>query len=199
MVASGQRSLTESEFNAYCGLEIAMSICPLSEIFEYWSDSRFLGQSAFTETMPRTRFQDIRAALQFHAPNDSTIDKVRDPLWHSRVLLTHFQERFADPYWLYSIDKMTVRIKARSRERTYMSSKPDKYGVRFYSVVGWDSLYVHAIWDNGSGHNQQSTPAQRYTQQFPELRTSLHNILDRDDIFVSSKSVTALWLAMAGH
>ncbi|KAG1703915.1 hypothetical protein DVH05_006922 [Phytophthora capsici] len=42
LAARGQPKLTESEFNAYCGLEIAMSICSLSDIAEYWSDSRFL-------------------------------------------------------------------------------------------------------------------------------------------------------------
>ncbi|KAE9332458.1 hypothetical protein PR003_g14511 [Phytophthora rubi] len=76
-----------------------------------------------------------------------------------------------------------------------MLSKPDKYGVRFYSVVGWDSLYVHALWDNASGDSQTTTPAQLYTNQFP----SLYNTLLRDDVTVSAKSTTALWLVMVGH
>lgn len=202
LAARGKAKLTESEFNAYCGLEIAMSVCPLNEISEYWSDSRFLGQAAFIETMPRTRFQDIRAALQFHPPEDPTLDKLHDPLWHSRTILAHFQKRFAEfavPTGVSSIDEMTVRTKARSRARTYMPSKPDKYGVRFYAVVGWDSLYVHSVWDNSSGNTQRTTPAQRYTQRFPLLRTALFSTLARDDIAVSGKSATALWLAMVGH
>jgi hypothetical protein len=155
-----------------------MSVCPL--ITECWSDKRFLGQSAFVETMPRTRFQTIRAALTFHAPDDPRIDKVRDPLWYSRVLLAHFQKRFAEfavPTGVSSIDEMTVRTKARSRARTHMPSKPDKYGVRFYAVVGWDALYVHSIWDNSSGNSQPTHPVQRYTEQFPVLRTSVTNTL----------------------
>eukprot|EP00644_Phytophthora_capsici_P010769 jgi/Phyca11/104158/e_gw1.9.687.1 len=56
---------------------------------------------------------------------------------------------------------MTVATKARSKARTYMPSKPDKYGVRFYAVVGWDSLYVHTFWDSSSGNSQTTTPAQR--------------------------------------
>eukprot|EP00644_Phytophthora_capsici_P014659 jgi/Phyca11/128752/e_gw1.78.92.1 len=46
--------------------------------------------------MPRTKFQNIRSALQFHPPNDPTLDKLHDPLWHSRLILAHFQNRFAE-------------------------------------------------------------------------------------------------------
>ncbi|KAG1695524.1 hypothetical protein DVH05_019680 [Phytophthora capsici] len=46
LATRGQPKLTDSEFNAYLGLEMAMSICPLSDISEYWSESRFLGQAA---------------------------------------------------------------------------------------------------------------------------------------------------------
>eukprot|EP00644_Phytophthora_capsici_P014966 jgi/Phyca11/128420/e_gw1.76.136.1 len=56
---------------------------------------------------------------------------------------------------------MTVATKARSKARTYMPSKPYKYGVRFYAVVGWDSLYVHSLWDNASGNTLPTAPAQR--------------------------------------
>lgn len=202
LIARGQPKLTESEFNAYCGLEIAMSICPLSDIAEYWSNSRFLDQKGFVETMPRTRFQNIRSALQFHPFEDPTLDKLRDPLWHSRTILAHFQRRFAEfavPTGVSSINEMTVATKARSKARTYMPSKPDKYGVRFYAVVGWDALYVHTIWDNASDNTQSTSPAQRYTQQFPSLRTSLYNTLWRDEIGVSANSATALWLTMVGH
>eukprot|EP00644_Phytophthora_capsici_P000740 jgi/Phyca11/109379/e_gw1.16.787.1 len=98
---------------------------------------------------------------------------------------------------------MTVPTKARSKARTYMthskSSKPDKYGVRFYAVVGWDSLYVHSLWDNTSGNILPTTPAQRYTELFPVLRTSLHNTLARPEIEFSRKSVTALCISMVGH
>ncbi|GMF51630.1 unnamed protein product [Phytophthora fragariaefolia] len=82
--------MSESEFNAYCGIEIAMSLCPMQDIAEYWSERQFIGQAAFKETMARTRFQNIRSALQLHAPDDPTLDKLRDPLWHSRIILAHF-------------------------------------------------------------------------------------------------------------
>ncbi|KAF1776665.1 hypothetical protein JG687_00010386 [Phytophthora cactorum] len=84
--------------------------------------------------MTRTRFQQIRGAWILHPPEHPTFDKERDPLW-----------QFAVPIGVSSIDEMTVRTKARTRARTFMPSKPDKYGVRFYTAVGWSSLYAHSL------------------------------------------------------
>ncbi|ETM98153.1 hypothetical protein PPTG_19775 [Phytophthora nicotianae INRA-310] len=81
----------KSEIDASCGLEIAMSICVLSDISEYWSEKRFFGQTAFPEKMAGTGFQQIRGALKFHAESDTSVDKIRDPLWHSRTMLNHFR------------------------------------------------------------------------------------------------------------
>ncbi|EGZ24110.1 hypothetical protein PHYSODRAFT_405929, partial [Phytophthora sojae] len=65
--------------------------------------------------------------------------------------------------------------------KTNMPSKPDNYGLRFYAVVGWSSLYVHALWNNSSGNNMPSTPAERYTNLFQTLRTPLYNTLRVED------------------
>ncbi|EGZ10404.1 hypothetical protein PHYSODRAFT_518952 [Phytophthora sojae] len=151
--------------------------------------------------MTRDRFQHIRA-LQFHAPDPVTFKSVRDPLYRCRWLLQHFQKRFADtavPLGASSLDEISVRTKARSRARTCMPSKPDKYSLRFYAVIGWDALYVHSLWDNGSGNATRSTPAQRYTELFPSLRTPLYNTLSLPEINIEPKSATSLWVAMAGH
>ncbi|GMF51142.1 unnamed protein product [Phytophthora fragariaefolia] len=80
-----------------------------------------------------------------------------------------------------------------------MPSKPDKYGVRFYAVVGWSSLYVHSVWDNSSGNTMSSTPAEHYTSLFPTLRTALHNALRAEDVDIEYDAATVLWIAMAGH
>ncbi|OWZ24585.1 LOW QUALITY PROTEIN: hypothetical protein PHMEG_000335 [Phytophthora megakarya] len=41
LVLAGNTPISNSEFNAYLGLEIAMSIWPLGEIAEFWSERRF--------------------------------------------------------------------------------------------------------------------------------------------------------------
>ncbi|KAG6966286.1 hypothetical protein JG687_00004926 [Phytophthora cactorum] len=106
--------------------------------------------------MSRTRFETIRANVRLHAPSSCTEGyKPMDPLWHTRV-----------PVGAASLNENTVRTKARSSARTYLPSKPDKYGVRFYAVVGWGSLYGHSVFDNGSGNTQASPPAELYCSLF---------------------------------
>eukprot|EP00644_Phytophthora_capsici_P008482 jgi/Phyca11/111327/e_gw1.20.475.1 len=67
----------------------------------------------------------------------------------------------AVPYGVSSLDENGVQTKARTLAKSFMPLKPDKFAIRFYAVVGWASLYVHSIWDNGSGNTLPTTPAQR--------------------------------------
>ncbi|KUF85454.1 hypothetical protein AM588_10000940 [Phytophthora nicotianae] len=80
-----------------------------------------------------------------------------------------------------------------------MPLKPDKFAIRFYAVVGWRSLYIHALWDNGSGNTTATTPAERYTRLFPRLRQPLYNVLNQGEVHVDPKTPSALWLAMIAH
>ncbi|GMF64029.1 unnamed protein product [Phytophthora fragariaefolia] len=141
----GKLEATVFEIDAYIGLEIAMSIIPLTEIKELWSQKMFLGQPHFNKTMARNRFETIRARFQVHAPGSvPVLRREQDPLWHSRRSLAQVQQKFAAiavPVGAMSLDEITVRTNARSGAKTYMASTPDKYGVRFYGVVNWDSLY----------------------------------------------------------
>ncbi|KUF78757.1 WASH complex subunit [Phytophthora nicotianae] len=199
----GKPEATVCELDAYIGLEIAMSFNPVTEIKELWSQKMFMGQSDFVATMARSRFEHIRARFQVHAPGSVPVERrEQDPLWHSRRLMSQIQEKFAAiavPVGAVSLDENTVRTKARSSARTFMPSKPDKYGVRFYSVVGWESLYAYSVWDNGSGNRTQTTPADRYVDVFPALRSALFRTLDRDDVCIKRKDASALWIAMCGH
>ncbi|OWZ24586.1 hypothetical protein PHMEG_000336 [Phytophthora megakarya] len=116
--------------------------------------------------MPRTRFQQIRGALTLHPPEHPSFDREHDPLWRCCGVMEHFQKQFAAfavPLCVSSIDEMTVRTKARTRAKTFMPSKPDKYGLRFYAVVGWSSLYVHSLWANSS---DTQVSFQLYEQHF---------------------------------
>ncbi|KAE8899747.1 hypothetical protein PF007_g16673 [Phytophthora fragariae] len=199
----GKDEATLFEIVAYIGLEIAMSIIPLTEIKELWSQKLFLGQLDFTKTMARNRFESIRARFQVHAPGSvPVVRREQDPLWHSRRLLAQLQQKFASiavPVGAISLDEITVRTKARSSAKTFMPSKPDKYGVRFYGVFDWQSLYAYSVWDNGSGNRTRTVPVERYVDVFPALRTAIFRTLERDDIPVKRKDASAVWVAMCGH
>ncbi|KAG6944005.1 hypothetical protein JG688_00017319 [Phytophthora aleatoria] len=133
----GHQVTSENEFDAYIGLELAMSICSLNDIAEFWSEKTFIDQRDFSDTMSRNRFQAIRARVKFH-PLDATAGYGADPLWHSRVLMEHMQTKFAElaiPFGTSSLDENSVRTKARTRAKSFIPSKPDKYGIQFYAVV----------------------------------------------------------------
>ncbi|KAE9041166.1 hypothetical protein PR003_g12877 [Phytophthora rubi] len=180
-----------------------MSFNPVTEIKELWSQKLFMGQSDFALTMARSRFESIRPRFQVHAPGSVPVDQRElDPLWHSRRLMSQIKQKFASiavPIGAVSLDENTVRTKARSAAKTYLPSKPDKYGVCFYAVVGWESLYAYSVWDNGSGNRTRSSPAERYVNIFPALRTSLFRTVDLGDIPIDRKDPSALWVAMCGH
>ncbi|GMF35134.1 unnamed protein product [Phytophthora fragariaefolia] len=139
--------------------------------------------------------------MKFHPP-DMTFGDGRDPLLHSRTVMEHVQSKFAQiavPYGTSSLDENSVRTKARTRAKSFIPSKPDKHAIRFYAVVARKSLYVHTIWDNGSGNFSKMTPAARYTKIFPSLATPLGRVLDDPDIPVDKKGASVLWVAMMGH
>ncbi|KAE9001595.1 hypothetical protein PF005_g13587 [Phytophthora fragariae] len=199
----GIQEATEFEIDAYIGLEIAMSFNPVTEIKELWSQKLFMGQSDFAFTMARSRFESIRSRFQVHAPRSVPVDQRElNPLWHSRRLMSQIQQNFASiavPIGAVSLDENTVRTKARSAAKTYLPSKPDKYGVRFYAAVGWESLYAYSVWDNGSDNRTRFSPADRYVNIFHALRTPLFRTVDRGDILIDRKDPSALWVAMCGH
>lgn len=168
----GRNKITEKKLYAYVGLELAMSILRLSEIRDYWKQTMFEGHSDFSRVMSRDDFQNIRGSLRFYPFYDSPI-ATKDPLWHSRLMLEHFMKncsRIAVPYGVSSLDENTVRCKARTLARSYMKSKPVKYGITFYSIVDWKEGYLHSLWDNGSGNKTGNTAADRFTHVFRDMR-----------------------------
>ncbi len=167
----------------------------------------FQGQHDFISVTSRDRFLDIRGSLAVHDPRsyDHSI-AVQDPLWHSRTLLSHIQANFtkyAVPGAVSSLDENSIRSKARSKAISYMTSKPDKFVVRFYAVVDWRSTYLFSVVDNGRGCELPSSPGLKYVslhratrtpfqKWFPQRKTNLPTEIESD-------TPTALWVSMLAH
>ncbi|KAK1941087.1 hypothetical protein P3T76_007793 [Phytophthora citrophthora] len=62
-----------------------------------------------------------------------------------------------------------------------------------------ESLYAYSVWDNGSGNRTRASPAERYVDVFPALRTPLFRTVERADSTIKRKDPSALWVAMCGH
>lgn len=141
--------------------------------------------------MPRNRFQPIRGSVTLHPPEQPAFNKELDPLWRFRGLWSIFSSLLPSLLCIFElvcIDKM----KTWKQVRTFLPSKPDKYEIRFYAVVGWSSLYVHSLGDNSSGNITPSTPAERYTNLLLTLPTPRYNTLKADDVSIEKASAAAM-------
>lgn len=205
-----QPKVSETEFNAYMGLEIAMSFSGASRMSDCWSKSSYNYIEKFGQTMARERFSFIRGAVVLHDPDLFDIETAhKDPLWHCRDFLDKMAERCANlavPVGVCSLDECGYRSKARSKCICFIPSKPDKYAVRFYAVVDWKYLYIHTFEHNGTGVSLEMKAVDRYLKRFPKLRTPYRNVFGPNGIAkrygIDKLSSTALWtlmLAMQEH
>lgn len=205
MVKKNLAPCTYQEFKQYIGLEIAMSFMRYQKISDYWSNKKFAGHSHFRETMSRDRFKKIRGSLTLHPEFDSqeSYDRASsDPLYHSRSFLNTFIGRIvavAVPLGSSAFDEATMGTKARTRARTYMPNKPEKYGIRFYALVGHKYQYIFSLFDNGSGHDNCIPPVLRYVDIFRDLRAPITKLYQENGREKMLEKPTSLWVAQIGH
>lgn len=200
--ARGKAKASKNEFNAYLGLEIAMSLVKFSRMKDYWSSKLFLGSSDFADTMSRDRFLTIRSAIVLRPPTAYQHEVVTsDPLWHCRPVLAHFQKNctsVATPGKVSALDENAIRCSARSSAVSYMGAKPIRFAIRCYALVCWGSCYMANVVDNGRGNKTGMTPPQRYVQVHPGMRTPFEKAGNNQN-FVNPESPTAMWAMMAAH
>ena len=198
----GLDAVNENMFYAYVGLEMAMSLVNMNTIDSYWRDDMFMGQKDFKETMSRPKFTAIRSNLTLCNPTLYDHEEAsKDPLWHSRKLLEHFQRnisKIAVPLCASALDEAGFGSKARTKALSYCPLKPDKYAIRFYAVVGHANSYLSSLFDNRSGNTTSLSPPEAYCRLHRDLRTPFNKIFDNQDD-VSKDSPSALWVLMCAH
>ena len=169
--AAGIKTVTNDKLLAYFGLEMAMPIIQLNGMEDYWSEKMFLGVPCFRKVMGRDRFLDIRARLQIKPTNSYQHEvATTDPLWMIRQMMNSFLKNSASVAvgtGAMALDETTICTKAYTTARSYIPTKPDPYGIRFYALCVWKSGYVYSLFDNNSGKNKTgiSQPV-RFTEVF---------------------------------
>ena len=134
--------------------------------------------------MVRDRFKEIRGSLSLHMEFDAQESHDRascDPLYHSRSFLNNFIRRIvsvAVPLGSSVFDEATMGTKARTRALTYIPNKPEKYGIRFYALLGHKYQYIFSLFDNSSGHSNTIPPALRYVDLFRDIRTPITKLYE---------------------
>ena len=155
LLMKSEKLIDEDMLNAFFGLEIATSIVKMNCLRDYWSTKLFLGHQDFSKVMGRDRFLSIRSGLRIHPFTKYAVHSDKDPLWHSRLLMEHFNDNCVDiatPCGVSSYDEITVRFKARCLSKSFIKNKPVPYGIRLYACVGWKDKYLYSIFDNGKGN-----------------------------------------------
>ena len=188
------------------GLELAMPLCKLNHIKNYWSTESFGNGTDFRKTVSRNRFLKLHANIRFYGERmgDETINNnmiLEDPLYFVRPILDEFNIRsraIAVPVGAAAYDENGKATKARCSAKSYLPNKRAKYAIRFYASCGSTFAYCFSLVDNDRGNKSKVLPAQRYVMKHTELRKSYHNFCSNNIKFDKTKP-NALWVVMMAH
>jgi hypothetical protein len=103
----------------------------------------------------------------------------------------------AVPVGVSAFDECTCATKACTCAKTYLSIKPDKYGIHFYAVVGHRYCYMSSFFNNRASNNTVISGPTEYHLIFRDMRTPYYKTIEEDESMRDSPS--ALWLLMMGH
>ena len=141
-------TVSESEMESFFGLLYLRGAmdqhnfpCDLLWSSEY-------GCKAFPATMSRDRFRDIKKHIRF-----DVLSTRRERLLSDKfALISYVFNRFVEnsqkcyvPDWSVSVDEQLFPTKSRCKFTQYMSSKPDKFGIKFWILAEVDSKYCYNI------------------------------------------------------
>ena len=82
--------------------------------------------------------------------------------------------------------------------KSYVPSKPGKYGIRLYVLCAWKYVYCYNFYENGKGNISKNTLANNYLVKFPNMRFAFKCFVSRsskdDDSPIDAESAPALWM-----
>jgi Transposase IS4 len=174
----------------------------MNNMHSFWQSDMFTGHSDFRSTMSQSDFFRNRANLQLRDPDQHTNDQVQaDILWHSRKWLESFQKNsaaIAVPVGCSALDEASCRTKARTRAKSYIANKPDKYAIWFYAVVGHNYTHLSSMIDNHSGNTTMFSAPEAYVALHKDVQATYYKIL-KVCPDIEKKSATQLWICQVAH
>ena len=127
----------------------------MNSLRELWVDKPFSASSDFNQIMGRNRFLKIHSHLTFcmsdegnDSRNEFSSKILDDRLCSARSIMEQFWEtssKIAVPTEAMALDEAVRGTKARCVAVTFNKSKPDKYALRFYAVVGYMYQYYSSL------------------------------------------------------
>ncbi|MCG7879142.1 MAG: transposase [Candidatus Thiodiazotropha taylori] len=138
--------VTVDEVKLFFALCILMGVVYKESIEDYWTTNESTMTPFFNKKMSRNRFLAILSNLHL---SDSTREipvgqDGHDPLYKLRSFVNMCSRNFCDiyvPQKELSVDESTCPWKGRLRFRVYNPAKPDRFGIKLYSVNEANSGY----------------------------------------------------------
>lgn len=150
-------NITASELKKYLGICVISTVMQCKNVRTYWN--RIYRYSLIQECMPINRFEKIRQVLHF---NNNILQKPRgefghDQLFKIRPIIETLQQRFLGipASAAVAVGEQMCTTKARSSLKQYLSSKPHKYGYKFFVFAA----------ENGFWHNFEIYMEETHLQQ----------------------------------
>lgn len=135
------------ELKAFIGLQCARGLYGKHHSVEFlWGET--FGSNLFRRTMTRKRFSEFKKHLRFDDKMTRRERKIADPFACIRSVFDAFTANcraIYKPHYSLSIDEQLMPLKNRTRLRTYMPNKPDKYGIKFWMLADNESKYVYNV------------------------------------------------------
>ena len=138
------KTITYEEVLCYIGAELYMGTRYMPCICNYWNHPVYGADSILGPFILQTKFEFIRANLQFHPPEAFELKWI-DPLWHSRYMMEQFLQTstsLIDPQGCMALDELTIWTRGRTLAKSYLPSKPSKYGIHLYALVMSTCAYM---------------------------------------------------------
>ena len=131
-----------TEMEGFLGIILNMGLIDMPELQDYWSSSWSSHVPFFSHVMPRRRFMNIFWLLHVSSEPEGVpsrrIDKVKSFL---DLLLPQFR-RYYKPSREISGDETMVGFRGRFSPKQYIPSKPQKYGIKAFTLADSANGYM---------------------------------------------------------
>ena len=143
-----QFTVSLADLETFIGLQYARGIYGKGHPVAFLWSKRY-GIPIFYENMSRDYFLKILKYLRFDdKPNRVRSGPHADKFAPIRQVFEHFANQCQKKYtWKFSltVDEQLMPLKSRCSFVTFMSNKPDKYGVKFWILADVETKYVSNI------------------------------------------------------
>lgn len=185
------RILSVTELDAFIGILVAMGANHHQKISvaDLWSRPSAFHVPLYAHIMSRDRFKEIFTCIRF---DDTDTRKQRQEISRLAAMkevtdaVRENCVKHYTPSAFLAVDERMVPFRGNCRFRVYMQNKPDKYGLKIWTLADCETWYVKNfdVYLGKVGAKSETNQGQRVVLQLSSCLNSGHNITT-DNFFTS--------------